>query len=171
MSALYVLYFVLPFPVLVFLHEVERLIACLALGRECVLGFGTELFGFRCGSMRPVRVREAGLWVIAIKNVLLTCAVLCFVICRGEYSDVVWSVAVMVCGWCMLAMLVRALVDRGYSVGMLTALLSLPYLYLVISDMLQRFPAGKAVACVAASVLLAGADGWLSLRLAARAGK
>ncbi len=147
MSALSVLYLVLPFVGVFALHEIEELATASRWAerfREKRLGLPPVLWFF-LGRFPEADRKE--LWVTAIEEMLLLVVITGYLLSTGSAkSELVWVAAFLAYSVHSLAHIVRAVIVRGYFPGLATAALSLPFVGYGIHSIALVYPWGRVVA-------------------------
>ena len=129
MSALSILYFVLPFPLAFILHDGEEV----AVQHRWMNRHGVMLTR-RFPKMRRVVGHLRGLdtrafAIAALEELLVIVLATCYVLIQGSYCMEIWSALFIAFSVHLLVHVCQAVMVRGYVPGLVTSLLLLPYAY------------------------------------------
>lgn len=155
MSALSVLYLVLPFVGVFAVHEIEELTTASRWAerfREKRQGLSPVLWFF-LGRFLEADKKE--LWVTAIEQMLLLVVITGFLLNGGRMSDVLWMMAFGVYSVHIFLHFILAVAVKGYFPGTVTAVLSLPFVGYGLYSMALAHPWGQIVACAVAGTGIA----------------
>lgn len=158
MSALSVLYLVLPFVGVFALHEIEELFTASRWSAR---------FNERRPSVSPLlwlflgrfyNADKRELWFAAIEQLLLLVIITEYSLSSGSAkSELIWMTAFLAYSVHALLHIVRAVIVRGYFPGLVTAVLSLPFVGYGIHSISLAHPWTQLIAmAVAGSTLSAG---------------
>lgn len=168
MSALSVLYLVLPFLGIFILHEVEEVAAASRWmsrrGKEQAERFP------RLGNIlgRLSGMGTLGLTVVAAEEVLVLLAVTLYLLGGGGFAGQIWLAAFLAYSVHVLVRVAEAVVTKGYVPGLVTALLSLPFVWYGVHSASLVFGWWQMAALALAGILLAAVNLCLTLRLASK---
>lgn len=168
MSALSVLYLVLPFLGIFILHEAEVLFTAprwmRRRGKELAERF--PRFGNILGRLSGVDT--PGFSVVAAEEVFVLLAVTLYLLGGGGFAVQIWLAAFLAYSVHILVRVVEAIVVKGYVPGLVTALLSLPFVWYGVHSASLAFRWWQMTALALAGVLFAAANLCLVLRLATK---
>lgn len=171
MSALSVLYLVLPFLGIFILHEAEVAITASGWmrrrGKELAERF--PRFGNILGRLSGVDT--AGFSVVAAEEVFVLLAVTLYLLGGGGFAGQIWLAAFLAYSVHVLVRIAEAVVTKGYVPGLVTALLSLPFVWYGVHSASLVFRWWQMAALALAGVLFAAANLCLTLRLAFKLSK
>ncbi|MGN0222289.1 MAG: HXXEE domain-containing protein [Prevotella sp.] len=127
MSALSILYLVLPFPLLFILHDAEEVMVqhrWMQAHRESLVS--------RFPKMRPMLMHLSNLStkafaIAAFEELVILLVVTCHVLADGAYAMQLWSALFMAFSIHLLVHIAQAVIVRGYVPGLATSLILLPY--------------------------------------------
>ena len=127
MSALSVLYLVLPLPIVFILHDTEEAI----VQHRWVLSH-REALALRFPKLRPViehlsNIGTKAFVVAAMEELIVLIVATCYVLTGGTYSTQIWSALFLAFSLHLFVHLVQAILFRGYVPGVVTSLIVLPY--------------------------------------------
>lgn len=130
MSALSVLYLVLPFPLAFFLHDAEEVL----VQHRWMLSHRDTLLR-RFPKLNPVithlcRLDTKAFAVAAFEELLVLLIATCYVLVQGDYCMQIWSALFMAFSLHLLVHIAQAILFRGYIPGIVSSLLLLPYSFL-----------------------------------------
>lgn len=130
MSALSVLYLVLPFPLAFFLHDAEEVL----VQHRWMLSHHDTLLR-RFPKLNPVithlcRLDTKAFAIAAFEELLILLVATCYVLVQGYCCMQIWSALFMAFSLHLLVHIGQALLFRGYTPGVVTSLLLLPYSFL-----------------------------------------
>lgn len=127
MSALSILYLVLPFPVAFVFHDAEEV----AVQHRWMLAHEKKLVKrfpwFQPIVKRLSRLGTKGFVVAAVEELAIILASTAYVFVQGAYAMEIWSALFMAFSLHLLVHIVQAVVVRGYVPGLFTSFLLLPY--------------------------------------------
>lgn len=127
MSALSILYIVLPFVGVFALHEVEEILTAPRWAGKCRekhLNMPKALQPIAC---RYLEADKKDLWVTALEQLLLLVVITVFLLNGGRLSNLCWMMAFCAYSVHVLVTIGLAVAQKGYFPGLVTALLSLPF--------------------------------------------
>lgn len=127
MSALSILYLVLPFPLLFILHDAEEMMVqhrWMLTHRESLLS--------RFPKMRPMLIHLSSLStkafsIAALEELVVLLLLTCHVLADGAYAMEIWSALFMAFSIHLLVHIAQAVIVKGYVPGFATSLILLPY--------------------------------------------
>ena len=127
MSALSVLYLVLPLPIVFILHDTEEAI----VQHRWMLAHREDLT-MRFPNLRPViehlsNIGTKAFVVAAMEELIVLIIATCHVLIGGTYSTQIWSALFLAFSLHLFVHLVQAILFRGYVPGVLTSLIFMPY--------------------------------------------
>ena len=145
MSALSVLYFVLPFPLAFILHDGEEA----AVQHRWMKRHG-EVLTRRFPKMRWVVGHLRGLdtrafAIAALEELLVIVLATCYVLIQGSYCMEIWSALFIAFSVHLLVHVCQAVMVRGYVPGLVTSLLLLPYAYFGMESIWYAMSGGEIV--------------------------
>lgn len=171
MSALSVLYLVLPFFVIFILHEVEEVAAASRWmsrrGKEQAERFP------RLGNIlgRLSGVGTLGFSVVAAEEVLVLLVVTLYLLGGGGFAGQIWLATFLAYSVHVMARIAEAVVTKGYVPGLVTALFSLPFVWYGVHSASLVFKWWQMATLALAGVLFAAANLCLTLKLASKLSK
>ena len=153
MSALSILYLVLPLPLLFILHDGEEVV----VQHRWMLAH-KEPIAARFPRLRPLLDHLSGLntkafAVAALEELLVVLLVTCHVLVGGAYALQIWSALFMAFAIHLLVHVVQAIVLRGYVPGVVTSLLLLPYAAFGFHSIRLVMGPAELIFCTAAGLL------------------
>lgn len=127
MSALTVLYLVLPFPVAFILHDAEEVV----VQHRWMLAH-REALARRFPKIAPLLDHLCGLStkafaIAAFEELVVLLAATCYVLVDGAFSMQIWSALFIAFSIHLLVHISQAIIVRGYVPGVVTSVLLLPY--------------------------------------------
>ena len=127
MSALTVLYLVLPLPLALVLHDAEEI----AVQRRWMQAHGAEL-ARRFPKFRAIIARLSALGtgafaIAAAEELVVLLAATAYVLVGGAWAAEVWGALFLAFSLHLIVHVVQAAMVRGYVPGLVTSLLLLPY--------------------------------------------
>ena len=127
MSALSVLYLVLPLPIVFILHDTEE-----AIVQHRWMLAHREALALRFPKLRPViehlsNIGTKAFVVAAMEELIVLIVATCYVLTGGTYSTQIWSALFLAFSLHLFVHLVQAILFRGYVPGIVTSLLFMPY--------------------------------------------
>ena len=127
MSALSILYLVLPFPLLFVLHEVEEV----AVQHRWMSAHSTSLV-LRFPKMRPMiehlsHLSTKAFAIAALEELAVLLSVTCYVLAGGAYALQLWSALFIAFAVHLTVHVGQAVAVKSYVPGLATSLLLLPY--------------------------------------------
>ena len=134
MSALSVLYLVLPFPLAFIIHDAEETFVqhrwMLAHKESLVVKFPR---------MRPMIEHLSALGtkafaIAALEELMVLLAATCYVLIDGTYAMQLWSALFLAFSVHLLVHIVQAVCFRGYVPGLVSTILLLPYSFLGVES-------------------------------------
>lgn len=168
MSALSVLYLVLPFLGIFILHEAEVVITASGWTRRRGKELAERFPRFRNILGRLSGVDTPGFSVVAAEEVFVLLAVTLYLLGGGGFAGQIWLAAFLAYSVHVLARVVEAIVVKGYVPGLVTALLSLPFVWYGVHSASLVFRWWQMAALALAGTLFAAANLCLALRLATK---
>ncbi len=162
MSALTVLYLVLPLPLAFMLHDAEEI----AVQRRWMQAHGAEL-ARRFPKFRAIIARLSALGtgafaIAAAEELVVLLAATAYVLVGGAWATEVWGALFLAFSLHLIIHVVQAAMVRGYVPGLVTSLLLLPYAAFGVWSMSLVWSVPKILALAAAGSLAVAAN----LRLA-----
>ena len=129
MSALSILYLILPFPLAFILHDAEEII----FQHRWMLRHKDSL-NLRFPGLRPLTEHLSGLGTLAfsiaaLEELVIIATAVCYVLVHGQWCLQVWSALFLAFSIHLLVHIAQAAVIRGYVPGLVTSLLLLPYAF------------------------------------------
>lgn len=127
MSALSILYLVLPFPLLFVLHEAEEIMV-----QRRWLSTHRNALNAKFPRLRPLidhlsRLTTPAFALAATEEWFILLAATCYVLVGGSYALPLWSALFIAFAFHQLVHIAQAVAVRGYVPGLVTSLLLLPY--------------------------------------------
>ena len=127
MSALSVLYLVLPLPIVFILHDTEEAI----VQHRWVLSH-REALALKFPKLRPViehlsNIGTKAFVVAAMEELIVLIVATCYVLTGGTYSTQIWSALFLAFSLHLFVHLGQAILFRGYVPGIVTSLIFMPY--------------------------------------------
>ena len=126
MSALSILYLILPFPLAFILHDAEEII----FQHRWMLRHKDSL-NLRFPRLRPLTEPLSGLGTLAsaLEELVIIATAVCYVLVQGQWCLQVWSALFLAFSVHLLVHIAQAAVIRGYVPGLVTSMLLLPYAF------------------------------------------
>ena len=166
MSALSILYLVLPFPLAFILHDTEE-----AVVQHRWMRKHKDALAERFRGMKPMidylsRISTKAFVIAALEELAVILLATCYVLVYGAYSLQVWAALFMAFSFHLLVHVLQAVQARGYVPGVVSALLLLPYSYIGLEGIWLAMSGWEMVACGVAGVVFMAVNLLLAHRLA-----
>ena len=140
MSALTVLYVVLPFPILYLLHDMEEIIMAnrwLERHREKLL---TQFPQFRVIIRHLLKLDTLAFTIAAAEEIIILLLAAAAILVDIPYSVLIWSGLFMAFALHLVLHLIELFLIRNYVPGTVTAILSIPYVIYSGNMIVHAFP-------------------------------
>ena len=169
MSALSILYLVLPFPLAFLLHDMEEMI----VQHKWMTTHATSLF-HRFPRLRSLLqhllLMDTKSFAIAVaEEFIVIMGITAYVCMQGPYALFLWTALFMAFSLHLLIHFFQSLLVRGYVPGLITALMLLPYCYLGLQSIWSVMSGVEMVLLGIAGVTFMVANllfaHWMSVRI------
>lgn len=158
MSALSVLCWVLPLPVLFIVHEVEEWLYMLRWMQR----HGPDLQRRfpKCSRLvaHLMRIDRRAFAVAALEELLLLLSCVCYVLVQAPGSLYVWAAVFLAFAAHLLVHVVQAVVVRGYVPGVVTSVWLLPYMAMGMWSYALVLTIGQALLSLVGGLVVVGAN-------------
>lgn len=157
MSALAVLYIILPFPIIFLVHELEEIV----MARRWLDKHEEKLVShypqFKLIIRHLMRLDTLAFSIAAAEEFLILLAVTAAILVDTPYAIWIWISLFMVYSLHLLVHVVQIILVRGYVPGIVTTILSLPYSIYVINIVLNNYSiSGVMIATLCGIVFMFG---------------
>ena len=166
MSALSVLYLVLPLPLAFILHDTEEAI----VQHRWMLKHKDALAG-RFPGMKSVIDYLCGIstksFVIAVlEELVVLLLATCYVLVQGEYSFQIWAALFMAFSFHLVVHVLQAVMVKGYVPGVVSSLLLIPYAYVGLEGIWYAMSGMEMVICGVVGIIFMVANLLFAHRIA-----
>lgn len=168
MSALSVLYLVLPSLGIFILHEVEEIITVRRWTRRSGKEISERFPRFRNILERLSGMGTLGFSVAVAEEVFVLLVVTLYLLAGGGFAGQIWLAAFLAYSVHVLVHIAEAVVTKGYVPGLVTSLLSLPFVWYGVHSASLVYRWWQIAALAVAGILFAAANLWLALKLASK---
>ena len=127
MSALTILYLVLPFPFLFVLHEAEEVVVQHRWMRKHEESLKARFPWLRSVIIHLSSLNTKAFALAASEELLLVLGLTCYVLVDGLYAQCLWAAVMMAFSFHLMIHVIQAVAVKGYVPGLITSLLLLPY--------------------------------------------
>lgn len=127
MSALTVLYLVLPLPVVLLMHQAEEIALQRRWAEKNEERMRTELPQLGRWMLLPTRLGRRGMAIVALVELALVLLATGWVLAGGPWAKLLWAAVFVAFALNLMAHVVLAAELRGYVPGLVTAVLLLPW--------------------------------------------
>ena len=165
MSGLSILLFVLPFPVLFLIHDLEEV----ATQHRWMLRHQEQL-SQRFPVLRRLVVHlsqlsTAAFGIAALEELLIIVASVCYVLLSGAYAMEIWAALFMTFSFHLVVHVFQAVAVRGYVPGVVSALVFIPYVSYGVYSIWLVLSVPQMVAWAAIGIAFMVINLWLAHRL------
>ena len=166
MSALSILYLVLPFPLAFLLHDTEE-----AIVQHRWMLKHKDALAARFPGMRHLigylsRISTKAFVVAALEELLVLLLATCYVLVQGAYGLQIWSALFMAFSFHLLVHGLQAIMVKGYVPGLVSSLLLLPYCYLGLESIGYAMGGMEMLLWGVAGILFMAVNLWFAHRMA-----
>ena len=166
MSALSVLYLVLPPPLAFILHETEEAI----VQHRWMLKHKDALAG-RFPGMKSVidylcGISTKSFVIAALEELVVLLLATCYVLVQGEYSFQIWAALFMAFSFHLVVHVLQAVMVKGYVPGVVSSLLLIPYAYVGLEGIWYAMSGMEMVICGVVGIIFMVANLLFAHRIA-----
>ena len=134
MSALSILYLVLPFPLAFILHDAEEVI----VQHRWMLSH-RHIFEDKYPRLKPLfkylsSLDTRSFAIAAMEEFVILILCTCYVLIQGDYCMEIWSALFIAFSFHQIVHIMQAIILRSYVPGLITSVLLIPYSYLGIQS-------------------------------------
>ena len=166
MSALSILYLVLPFPLAFLLHDTEE-----AIVQHRWMLKHKDALAARFPGMRHLigylsRISTMAFVVAALEELLVLLLATCYVLVQGEYSFQIWAALFMAFSFHLVVHVLQAVMVKGYVPGVISSLLLMPYAYVGLEGIWYAMSGMEMVICGVVGIIFMAANLLFAHRIA-----
>ena len=166
MSALSVLYLVLPFPLAFIIHDLEE-----AMMLHRWMQTHKDALTIRFPLMQPLidylsRLGTKAFVIAALEEFTVIVVATCYVLIQGEYSLQIWSALFMAFSFHQAVHVLQAAMVRGYVPGLASSLLLIPYSYIGLESIWYAMDGTEIAVCGVAGIVFMAVNLMFAHRLA-----
>ena len=134
MSALSILYFVLPFPLAFILHDAEE-----AIVQHRWMLSHRYIFENKYPRLKPLfkylsSLDTKSFVIAAMEELVILILCTCYVLIQGKYCMEIWSALFIAFSFHQIVHIMQAIILRSYVPGLISSVLLIPYSYLGIQS-------------------------------------
>lgn len=165
MSALSVLYLILPFPIAFIVHEAEEIGTFRRWLSSKGEGVKARLPKSAAVIDRLSSLDKAAFSVAALEELLLIILITLYLLSDLPYASEIWYTVFLAFALHLFIHIAQAIIVRGYVPGLVSAIILIPYICMGLSSISLVMPVYEMVILAVVGLALAAANLWLAQSL------